>query len=181
MQILNDFSKAELVKLFVARFLFLYSLTCPPTRTPQRRHWSALTWSGWPTCRSWSCLGSCWSWRWSARWAQPSGTESTPMKPVGTCPGQVRAQTDTNSTVRSNQTHTGTKWGHFLSCQVTSPPTLHITCWHSSSSTTTWSPSVFWSLWRWWSSHRLSSSTGYKCCISYKIFSYKHFVRNKYS
>lgn len=45
--------------------------------------------------------------------------------------------------------------------QVTSPPTLRITCWRSSSCTTTWSPSACWSLWRWSSSLRPSSLTGY--------------------
>lgn len=50
--------------------------------------------------------------------------------------------------------------------QVTSPLTLHITCWHSSSCTTTWSPSACWSLWRSSSSRRLFSSTG---CVFFVI------------
>lgn len=59
--------------------------------------------------------------------------------------------------------------------QTTSQPTLHTICWLSSSSTTTWSPSVCWSRWRWWSLHRRSSSIGCedshvrKCILIYAI------------
>lgn len=65
------------------------------SRTPPRHHWSAQTWSGWPTCRSWFCLASCWWWRWSALWVPPSGTENTLKTPAGTCPVLVGIHTDT--------------------------------------------------------------------------------------